>query len=169
MRHNVGIYCHRRDRTYSLSLLRALTRHGVTARRFTPTSHTNRGMEVRDMDVMINWGCSVPPEWPAYMDWPEWVNTPAMVAHNSDKRAWFASTSATRTVPWTTSPTVVQAWLDDGARVAARTLTRAHSGRGLVVLRPGDEVVPAPLYTKFIRGRTVREFRALVSGGTVVH
>lgn len=169
MRERIGIYCHRRNRSYSLSLLRALNRRGVLARRFTPTSSMNRAWSVWDMDVLVNWGCSVPPDWEYHGSNMKWVNTPAMVGHNADKVRWFRNTSANQTVPYTTSREVVESWLSNGARVAARTLTRAHSGRGLVVLHPGDDVVPAPLYTKLIRGTNVREFRAIVDRGGVVH
>jgi hypothetical protein len=50
--------------------------------------------------------------------------------------------------------------------VYARTLTRANSGRGIVVVHPGDPVPLAPLYTVGILCK--REYRVHVFQGVVI-
>jgi hypothetical protein len=58
-------------------------------------------------------------------------------------------------VPWTTSQAVAREWLAHPIygnlknAVVCRTLTRANSGRGIVVASTTDELVPAPLYTRY--------------------
>ena len=56
-----------------------------------------------------------------------------------------------RCVPWTTDVAVVQQWLDAGSEVFARTTLVGHSGAGIVQLLPGNNIPPAPLYTKYVK------------------
>jgi glutathione synthase/RimK-type ligase-like ATP-grasp enzyme len=43
---------------------------------------------------------------------------------------------------------------DDAFPVVCRTILNGHSGRGIVIANSRDELVPAPLYTKYIKKST---------------
>ena len=67
---------------------------------------------------------------------------------------------------WTTDYDTALEWLDSGHTVFARTLTRAHSGLGIVIARSPEELVDAPLYTKYIKKK--KEFRVHVFRNQVI-
>lgn len=80
---------------------------------------------------------------------------------------WFAANEVPA-LTFTKDPEVVSDWLNgDGHTVFARTLTRASEGKGIVVLHPGNAVVPAPVYTLYRKKK--KEFRVHVFKDTVVH
>ena len=56
--------------------------------------------------------------------------------------------------------------LDASKIILARTMLNSHSGNGIVVVRPGEEAPPAPLYTQYIPKR--REYRVHVFNGRVI-
>jgi len=61
-------------------------------------------------------------------------------------------------IPWTQDQGQVEAWLQDGHTVFARTTLTGHSGAGIIELSGADTVIPpAPLYTKYIKKKA--EFR----------
>ena len=57
-------------------------------------------------------------------------------------------------------------WIEQGFKVVCRTLLTAHSGQGIVVAKQQDELVDAPLYTKYIRKQ--KEFRVHVFGCKII-
>ena len=61
---------------------------------------------------------------------------------------------------FTTTRSTAEAWADEGYTVFCRTLTRANSGRGIRIAENADQVVDAPLYTKYIKKK--KEFRVHV-------
>jgi D-alanine-D-alanine ligase-like ATP-grasp enzyme len=54
----------------------------------------------------------------------------------------------------------------EGATVFCRTLTRAHSGRGIHIATAPEQIVDAPLYTKYIKKQ--KEFRVHVFKNKVI-
>lgn len=67
---------------------------------------------------------------------------------------------------FTTDRAVASGWLDQGNVVICRTLLRGSEGRGLVVAETKDQLVDAPLYTKYTKKK--REFRVHVLNGKVI-
>lgn len=61
---------------------------------------------------------------------------------------------------------VARDWLVNGGVVFCRTLTRASEGRGIVVAETVDQLVNAPVYTKYAKKK--REFRVHVFGDKIV-
>ncbi len=61
---------------------------------------------------------------------------------------------------------VASSWLADGNVVFCRTLTRASEGRGIVVAETVDQLVDAPVYTKYLKKK--REFRVHIFKDQVV-
>lgn len=78
---------------------------------------------------------------------------------------WFEAHQVP-SVPFTTDKAVVCQLLAEGATVVARTLTKASEGKGIVLLESGEDVVSAPVYTKYLKKK--REFRVHVYQETVV-
>jgi glutathione synthase/RimK-type ligase-like ATP-grasp enzyme len=65
----------------------------------------------------------------------------------------------------TTSIDDARRWVVDGP-VVCRTLLRASEGRGIVVAETADQLVPAPLYTRYVKKK--KEFRVHVLNGEVI-
>lgn len=117
-----------------------------------------------DFDLIINWGNSERRFNGRY------INQPEAVALACDKRASLECLEkAGVPVPmWTTSRDCAQEWWDGGMLVVARTLLRAHSGRG-IVLASSDNGTPlpnAPLYTVY--NKKADEYRVHVVAGQVI-
>lgn len=69
------------------------------------------------------------------------------------------------TLEFTTDRNVAAAWLPDNA-VVARTVLRGSEGRGIVVAETVEQMVPAPLYTRYFKKK--REYRVHVFNGQVI-
>ena len=68
--------------------------------------------------------------------------------------------------PFTENPQEALKMAENGM-VVARTLLRANSGRGIVLVERGSETIPtAPLYVKYIKKK--KEFRVHVFKGSVL-
>lgn len=78
---------------------------------------------------------------------------------------WF-NANAIPSPEYTFDKQVAQNWLADGCVVFCRTLTRASEGRGIVVAETVDQLVDAPVYTKYMKKK--REFRVHIFKDKVV-
>ena len=67
---------------------------------------------------------------------------------------------------YTTDKDKAKDWIEQGFKVVCRTLLTAHSGQGIVVAKQQDELVDAPLYTKYIRKQ--KEFRVHVFSSKIL-
>jgi glutathione synthase/RimK-type ligase-like ATP-grasp enzyme len=67
---------------------------------------------------------------------------------------------------FTTDRDVAAGFIRDGHAVVCRTLLRGSEGRGIVVAESVEELVPAPLYTKYVKKK--KEFRVHVLNGQVI-
>ena len=139
---------------------RAIADH-IGVLRTTPRQVRKHG----DFDVIINWGNS-------QRRFPNarYINDPEAVVHACDKIASlriFAYTGVPHP-DFTTDRAVASQWWEDGLGVVARTLLRAHSGRGIVLCsrEDGKELPRAPLYTKYIK--KAEEYRVHVMAGKVI-
>ena len=61
---------------------------------------------------------------------------------------------------------VAAGWIDAGSVVMCRTLLRASEGRGIVVAETKEQLVNAPLYTKYVPKK--EEYRVHVLNGQVI-
>ncbi len=103
----------------------------------------------RASDLVINWGAKEPP----FEGEARYLNDPARVAVAQCKLATLATLSDAG-VPcpeFTISPETASLWLSEGTSVVCRTLLRGSGGRGIALVRPGDPLPEAPLYTKYIK------------------
>lgn len=118
--------------------------------------------------VIINWGnSSMPQSWDGNRIT---LNKPSAVTIASNKLKTL-QTLDNMDIPvpdWTTDKHDVTEWLEEGYTVLARTKLNAHSGEGILILRPNDIdwIVEAPLYVKYKKKRN--EYRVHVFNGTVL-
>ncbi len=67
---------------------------------------------------------------------------------------------------WTRERAVATTWITDGTPVVCRTILRGSEGRGIVVAETTDQLVNAPLYTRYFKKK--KEFRVHVFNGQVI-
>jgi len=100
--------------------------------------------------TVINWGCrELSPE----VAKCRVLNNPEAVKTCADKLCFFEAVREAgkcRYVPFTTKKEEAKAWLDQKKIVMARRVLNGHSGHGLEVIEPGQELCDAPLYTLYI-------------------
>lgn len=124
--------------------------------------HTGSRYRQRPTDVVINWGASECPLNPTF-------NQPDAVRRASDKLLAceaLENHDSINGLEYTTDRGQAQLWIEDGRKVVCRTLLRANSGRGIVLAETADQLVDAPLYTKYIPKQ--EEYRLHVVCGEVI-
>jgi hypothetical protein len=116
--------------------------------------------------LVLNYGATKP--LPNYNG--RYLNHPKAVQAAADKIKTFQLLTEANipTVPWTTNRDEALEWITKNkAMVVARTLTRASEGRGAVFTDHPELLVPAPLYTRYIKKQA--EFRVNVAFGTIIN
>lgn len=130
-------------------------------------SATDRGLRLpRGVSTAINWGNSSIPRDRPFPSTVRVLNKPEAVAVAIDKLAaltkWAADGIASPKW-WTVAADVPR---DDSSIVLCRTNLRGSCGDGIVVVRPGEDLVPAPLYVQYVR--KTAEYRFHVVNGKVI-
>jgi hypothetical protein len=112
------------------------------------------GKGLKPADIIVNWGTSKPIPWPAPV-----LNSTNSVGLAANKFHTFSSLAGADVpvVPWTANMAVAQEWQDGESTIVARTLLTGHSGAGIIIIEKGDQLIEAPLYTKYVY--KVREYR----------
>lgn len=110
--------------------------------------------------TVINWGCSEGPIW-NHPSWV-WLNHPFHIKQHTNKLEFFKKYQFLVRVP---------AWNVTGERegkvtLVARKVLTGHSGNGIIICRPDDEVPEAPLYTAYIP--KTQEYRVHFLNGKVI-
>lgn len=126
--------------------------------------HHNSKWRPRHDSVVLNWGST---DLPLKLAGTAIINGPDAVIRASNKLMSLQMFKA-HDVPcpeFTTSPVTAREWLQQGP-VVCRVLLRANSGRGIVVAERPEELVPAPLYTKYFKRKD--EYRVHVVRGQVI-
>ena len=122
--------------------------------------------------LIINWGSS-----PKRIPWHRWsvvetnatmLNHPMAVAMASNKLSTLFYLEDGVSIPdYCVKRSTALKWASEGIPVVCRTLLESHSGKGIVIANSPEEVVDAPLYTKYIK--KTREVRVHVFNGTIIH
>jgi hypothetical protein len=97
--------------------------------------------------TVINWGRADKPDW--HPD-TRILNKPSAVVETANKLRFMekASVKYPHLIPdWTDSRERAIKWGENNLTVFARTVLHGHSGKGIVIVQPGDRVPEAPLYT----------------------
>ena len=121
---------------------------------------------------MINWGSSY--NFPNFTP-AEIINRPSSIAIASNKLSFFQCQQqaqenlheGARVPEWTTDRAVAATWFDrPDAKVVCRTLLTSHSGNGIIVAESENELVRAPLYTRYVKKQA--EYRVHIVRGNVI-
>lgn len=126
----------------------------------------------RQRHKVINWGNPRLPSWGTPKAMAAIWNKPQNVQLAASKIATFERLNADDVPLWTTIIDVARGWFAQPLgrncvnAVLCRTLTRANSGHGIVFASNPDELVPAPLYVRYIPKR--EEYRVHVARGRVI-
>ena len=98
--------------------------------------------------VILNWGSSKPKRKLA----GQIVNSFPAVSVAGNKLETFKALSGYVPLPdWTEERVDALWWLDGGHSVVCRTVLTGHSGAGIKIASKEEDVVNAPLYTKYIK------------------
>lgn len=130
--------------------------------------YPDRNYRPRPHHLIVNWGCSGMPVW--LDDDDNILNHPDYIGCASNKlEALNILNEYGVTVPdFTTDREEAQRWLDanNGSMVVERHRLQGHSGEGIELKEFGQDVAPAPLYTKYIKKSA--EYRVHVFNGEVI-
>jgi hypothetical protein len=132
--------------------------------------HEGSRWRPRTDDKVINWGSSRALDYgPAMI-----INNPVFVQRASNKLQFFQQLDQfeydqagenCRVPEWTTDINVARTWLPE-TKVVCRTLLTSHSGNGIIIASEIDQVVPAPLYTRYVKKQA--EYRVHIVRGRII-
>jgi len=113
--------------------------------------------------IVVNWGSSVVLDGRCRV-----LNNPVAVGIAANKLSSIQAFVACDVPhpPYSTFKEDAQMWIDQGHKVVCRTLLSAHSGQGIVVAKQQNELVDAPLYTRYTRKK--KEFRVHVFNSKII-
>lgn len=123
----------------------------------------HEGKPIRVKGSVINWGRSSLPRLEACY---KLVNGHTGVAAASNKLSAFKTFGeGVRCPSWTEDRDEASTWILGGSTVVCRTILNGHSGNGIVIAKTQDELVDAPLYTRYVKKS--QEYRIHVHDGEV--
>lgn len=99
-------------------------------------------------DTVINWGCS---QFERAIHYDNILNSPTGVSWAVNKLRAFNCLQGHSSIPeFTESLEEAKKWLAEGLTIVERHKLIGHSGEGVRVVEPGQELQQAPLYVKYI-------------------
>jgi len=122
--------------------------------------------------LVLNWGSTLHPRWlddPRFRLTPRYINLSEHVKKAVNKLSFFQHASGIDGVPllkWTDSKDTAAKWIEKGKPVICRTQLDSSSGRGIVKATTAEQLVQAPLYTRYYP--KTHEFRVHVFNGKVI-
>jgi hypothetical protein len=139
-----------------------------------PERYTRRRPYFRgnNSPMVLNWGSTTHPKWledSRFHLSPIFVNHADNIKKAVNKLAFFQCASGIDGVPlltWTVDRAIALGWLGKGKPALCRTKLDGSSGQGIVLARTGEELVEAPLYTRYYP--KTHEFRVHVFNGQVI-
>jgi len=120
----------------------------------------------RENDLIINLGNSHRPIWDngVVMVLNHWDAVATAV--NKLKSFQVFKERAVSTVDFSTNIEDAKRWIAEGKEVFCRTILNGHSGEGIVIAKTVEQLVAAPLYTKYFNGKN--EYRLHFMGGKLI-
>lgn len=112
---------------------------------------TNSTYTPRKGDIVVNWGSS---ELPRFLCGTVVVlNDQAFVAEASNKLRCLSvlKVNNVSTVPFTGSKKLAEEWIDAGYKVVARRILCGSGGNGIELAETRDDLIHAPLYTRYVK------------------
>jgi len=133
--------------------------------------HQGSKFKPRMDDFIINWGSSKLPEG---LGVATVINAPIPITIASNKLEFFRILSTSNELEetdiplpnWTTDKEEALGWVREGDLVVVRTKLTGHSGEGIVLCGTEEELVDAPLYTKYFKKKD--EYRIHVFDDKVI-
>lgn len=129
----------------------------------------DKAYSCKDQDIILNWGNSTVPVWnlpPA----ERLINSPPNVKLVANKLLTFEVLQRENVPipPFTSNPSKVKEWIENGKIVVERNKLSGHSGEGIILLDNYDaeRKYSAPLYTLYIKKK--HEYRVHVFHGEVI-
>ena len=115
--------------------------------------------------TVINWGSSKLPD---EVRKCHVFNTPEAVQVAVNKVTAFAAMKdqGVSTVPWTTNKDTAAEWIQERSLVVCRLKTKGAGGDGIVLSETVQELVDAPLYTRYVKKES--EWRVHLFNGNVI-
>lgn len=125
------------------------------------SQQNSKKLSRRWVNIGLNWG---KPKF--YIGTIPILNRVEVVSRAVNKLLTFQTLVDTISIPeFTTDINVAKEWLKKSTVVVRNTLT-GHSGEGIVIVEPGEQLSEAPLYVKYIPKKA--EFRVHVFNGKVI-
>lgn len=126
-----------------------------------------RALSCRDDRYVMNWGVAQEP----HLQQRRLVvsNTYESVAACQNKLSTFMALAHRQVAHVGWSPVrnaVVDNWLEEDRKIVVRNTVTGHSGAGIQIVRVGQAIPPAPLYTRYFRKNA--EYRVHVAFGNVI-
>ncbi len=126
--------------------------------------HTNSRFLGDDTKTIINWGSSTLSN---EIMKCRILNSPIDVFNVSNKLSFFEKLLNKKLTPlFTTSIEIANGWIDRGKVVVCRTLLNASNGRGIILASNREELIPAPLYVRYIPKQD--EYRVHLFNGEII-
>jgi glutathione synthase/RimK-type ligase-like ATP-grasp enzyme len=111
----------------------------------------HQGKPIFIKGTLINWGSSSYPDRVLYNPGARVLNSSENIARAANKLEAFKILEGHVPTPlFTESRQEALEWLTEGI-VVCRTVLNGHSGKGIVLASALEELVPAPLYTKYVK------------------
>lgn len=119
-----------------------------------------------NINTLINWGSSAITR---AVNCARILNEPECVHQAANKIKTFQALAkeGVNIPDWTRQREVAKAWLEGGCVVVCRTKVASNSGKGIVITEKVEELIDAPLYTKYIPKK--EEYRIHVFQGNAFH
>jgi len=116
-------------------------------------------------DVLINWGAHTIP---GNLRDMHIINDPEYTRVVADKGLYASKIdyNAFRSIEFTNNPVTADTWQLQGFTVVARTILNGHEGHGIKIIKPNDQMINAPLYSKY--QPKDREYRVHVVDGKAI-
>jgi glutathione synthase/RimK-type ligase-like ATP-grasp enzyme len=116
---------------------------------------------------VINWGARGLPN--EILSWCQVINHPVCVGIAGDKFKALDQMSrrGVQVVPFTNDYHVALTQWDDQRTIVVRHKLNGHSGEGIELIDPGDDLPKAPLYTQYVKKK--EEYRFHVCNGGTFH
>ena len=127
--------------------------------------HLNGKLFKNPQELILNWGNSSLTK-RSWFDEQQFINSPLAVATAINKLQAFKTLEGHCPLPPFTESRAEASWWLPGA-VVCRTVLNGHSGNGIVIAETEEQLVDAPLYTKYIKKE--HEYRLHVFNGKVFH
>lgn len=118
----------------------------------------NGKYKYKNNHLIMNWGSSFKPIWanlaPNLQVLNHWDKI--AISHNKLTALQKLKENKVNTVEFTTDIQVAKGWINDDFVVMCRTQLTNHSGYGIVIATNEKELVPCPLFTKYVKGGEFR-------------